>query len=143
MPGLPEEDTHARYVEVDVAGLRIGNLYLPNGNSNGDAGYALKLRFMDCLYTHAAALLGNDTPLILAGGLQCLPRGYRLRPRRAGQRRRAAAAGDARTLLENDLGRPDRRHTRHHTQRPRLYLLGLPGRLLGQVIAACASTMPC
>jgi len=73
LPGLPEEDTHARYVEIDIDGMRLGNLYLPNGNSNGDAGYALKLRFMDCLYAHAAALLDNDTPLILAGDYNVCP----------------------------------------------------------------------
>jgi exodeoxyribonuclease-3 len=73
LPGLPEEDTHARYVEIDVDGLRIGNLYLPNGNSNGDAGYALKMRFMDCLYAHAAALLEQDTKLILAGDYNVCP----------------------------------------------------------------------
>jgi exodeoxyribonuclease-3 len=73
LPGLPEEDVHARYVEIDIDGLRLGNLYLPNGNSNGDAGYALKLRFMDALHAHATALLATDTPLILAGDYNVCP----------------------------------------------------------------------
>jgi exodeoxyribonuclease-3 len=73
LPGLPEEDTHARYVEVASGGLRIGNLYLPNGNSNGEAGYALKMRFMDCLYAHAVAQLESDADLILAGDYNVCP----------------------------------------------------------------------
>jgi exodeoxyribonuclease-3 len=67
LPGLPDGDTQARYVEVETAGLRIGNLYLPNGNSNGDTGYAYKLAWMDRLSAHAKTLLDADTPLILAG----------------------------------------------------------------------------
>jgi exodeoxyribonuclease-3 len=73
LPGLPEDDTHARYVEIETAGLRIGNLYLPNGNSNGEAGYALKLRFMDALFAHATQLLADDTPLVLAGDYNVCP----------------------------------------------------------------------
>ncbi len=73
LPGLPEDDTQARYVEVDFAGLRVGNLYLPNGNSRGDDGYQYKLRWMDCLIAHAAALLADDVPLILAGDYNVCP----------------------------------------------------------------------
>ena len=29
LPGLSDEDAQARYVEVEFAGLRVGNLYLP------------------------------------------------------------------------------------------------------------------
>jgi exodeoxyribonuclease-3 len=73
LPGLPEEDTQARYIEIEADGLRIGNLYLPNGNSGGDAGYQYKLRWMECLAAHAAALLAEDTPLILAGDYNVCP----------------------------------------------------------------------
>ncbi len=74
LPGLPEDDAQARYVEVQTDGLRIGNLYLPNGNSNGDAGYTYKLAWMDRLHAHATALLDADTPLILAGDYNVCPR---------------------------------------------------------------------
>jgi exodeoxyribonuclease-3 len=73
LPGLPADDTQARYIEIDVFGLRVGNLYLPNGNSGGDPGYAYKLRWMDALYTHSTALLADDTPLILAGDYNVCP----------------------------------------------------------------------
>lgn len=74
LPGLPADDPQARYVEVESGGLRIGNLYLPNGNSNGDTGYAYKLAWMDHLTAHAGALLDADIPLVLAGDYNVCPR---------------------------------------------------------------------
>jgi exodeoxyribonuclease-3 len=73
LPGAPEDDTQARYVEVDAGGVRIGNLYLPNGNSGGEAGYAYKLAWMDRLGDHAARLLDNDVKLVLAGDYNVCP----------------------------------------------------------------------
>lgn len=73
LPGQPEDDTQARYIELDVGGLRLGNLYLPNGNSRGEDGYAYKLAWMDNLHAHAAALLAEDIPLILAGDYNVCP----------------------------------------------------------------------
>ena len=73
LPGLPEDDAQARYLEVAFDGLRVGNLYLPNGNSNGDIGYRYKLRWMACLGDRAAALLAEDVPLILTGDYNVCP----------------------------------------------------------------------
>jgi exodeoxyribonuclease-3 len=73
LPCLPQDDAQARYIEIDVFGLRIGNLYLPNGNSGGAAGYAYKLQWMNALYAHAGALLADDTPLVLAGDYNVCP----------------------------------------------------------------------
>ena len=74
LPGSPPDDVQARYVEVKTeSGLRIGNLYLPNGNSGGEAGYAYKLAWMDRLAAHAAALLADDVELVLAGDYNVCP----------------------------------------------------------------------
>ena len=73
LPGLPADDAQARYLEVDVAGVTIGNLYLPNGNSGGEAGYAYKLAWMDRLADHADELLAADTPFVLAGDYNVAP----------------------------------------------------------------------
>ena len=73
LPGLPNDDAQARYLEVEFGGLRVGNLYLPNGNSNGDLGYQYKLRWMACLGDRAAALLADDVPLILTGDYNVCP----------------------------------------------------------------------
>ena len=73
LPGLPADDAQARYVEVMAAGVVVGNLYLPNGNSGGEAGYAYKLAWMDRLGDRAAALLDADTPFMLAGDYNVCP----------------------------------------------------------------------
>ena len=82
LPGLPEDDAQARYLEVETAdGLRVGNLYLPNGNSGGDAGYAYKLAWMDALYARASSLLADDIPLVLAGDYNICPEDIDYAPR--------------------------------------------------------------
>ena len=74
LPGLDEEKPTARYLEIRTAdGLTVGNLYLPNGNSGGDAGYAAKLAWMDALQARAEALLADDTPFLLAGDYNVCP----------------------------------------------------------------------
>jgi exodeoxyribonuclease-3 len=73
LPGMTEADTHARYIEARCQNLTIGNLYLPNGNSNGDDGYAYKLTWMAALRAHAAAMLDADTDFILAGDYNVAP----------------------------------------------------------------------
>ena len=77
LPGLPEDDAQARYIEVqiqDAAGpITVGNLYLPNGNSGGEAGYGYKLRWMELLADRARALLDADQPLLLAGDYNVCP----------------------------------------------------------------------
>ncbi len=79
---LPDgpEDTHARYVEVDAAGLRLGGLYLPNGNSGGDDGYAYKLRWMARLRVLAMERLEAGLPLALLGDFNVCPTDADLSP---------------------------------------------------------------
>ena len=73
LPGLPPDDAQARYVEVAADGLVAGGLYLPNGNSGGEAGYAYKLAWMDALAARAAEHLEADTPLALLGDYNVCP----------------------------------------------------------------------
>jgi len=73
LPGLPADDAQARYLEVQAGGITVGNLYLPNGNSGGDAGYAYKLAWMELLAARAKALLDADQPLVLAGDYNVCP----------------------------------------------------------------------
>ncbi len=49
LPGLPNDDAQSRYIEVVVDGLTLTGIYLPNGNSGGEAGFAYKLRWMELL----------------------------------------------------------------------------------------------
>ncbi|QEO17355.1 exodeoxyribonuclease III [Acetobacter vaccinii] len=71
LPGFT--DPAARYVEVRTQGLVLGNLYLPNGNSGGEAGYATKLEFLDALTARAQSLLATDTDFVLAGDYNICP----------------------------------------------------------------------
>jgi exodeoxyribonuclease-3 len=81
LPGLPDEDAQARYIEVKADGIVIAGIYLPNGNSGGEAGYAYKLAWMDRLAERAACLLADDTPTILAGDFNVCPADDDLAPR--------------------------------------------------------------
>ncbi|MDR3536363.1 MAG: exodeoxyribonuclease III [Acetobacteraceae bacterium] len=73
LPGLPEGDAQARYIEIEAEGVVIAGIYLPNGNSGGEAGFAYKLAWMDRLAERAEALLAVDTPLVIAGDYNVCP----------------------------------------------------------------------
>ena len=73
LPGLPADDAQARYLEVQLGGITVGNLYLPNGNSGGEAGYAYKLTWMEALAARARALLDADQPAVFAGDYNVCP----------------------------------------------------------------------
>ncbi len=81
LPGMGEEDAHSRFVEVKAQGMRIGGLYLPNGNSGGEAGYQYKLHWMAALRAHAAALMAADEDFILAGDYNVCPTDADFAPR--------------------------------------------------------------
>ncbi|MEZ5854815.1 MAG: exodeoxyribonuclease III [Hyphomicrobiaceae bacterium] len=77
--GLPgdEEDAQARYIEAVVAAgtgiVRIGGLYLPNGNPVGTDKFTYKLAWLDRLEAHARNLLRLEEPLVLAGDYNIIP----------------------------------------------------------------------
>ena len=73
LPGLPPGDAQARYLEIEANGITVGNLYLPNGNSGGTAGYAYKLAWMEALAARAQTLLDAGRPLVLAGDYNVCP----------------------------------------------------------------------
>ena len=73
LPGLAEDDAQARYLEVTAMGVTVCNLYLPNGNSGGDAGYNYKVRWMDLLADRTDALLAADTDCVIAGDYNVCP----------------------------------------------------------------------
>ena len=73
LPGLGPEDGQARYIEIVAAGIACAGIYLPNGNSGGEAGFAYKLRWMEALRLRAAELLAEDTPLVIAGDFNVCP----------------------------------------------------------------------
>ncbi len=73
LPGLDPEDAQSRYIEIVADGMTLIGIYLPNGNSGGDAGYAYKLAWMERLRERAASLLEDDTPLAILGDFNVCP----------------------------------------------------------------------
>lgn len=73
--GLPGDDSdeQARYIEAFTAGVRIGNLYLPNGNPAPGPKYDYKLAWMDRLIAHTRGLLAQEEILVLAGDYNICP----------------------------------------------------------------------
>ncbi len=72
LPG-DEADAQARYIEVEAGGLRAAGIYLPNGNSGGEEGFAYKLGWMDRLRALAEARLDAFRPLAVLGDYNVCP----------------------------------------------------------------------
>jgi exodeoxyribonuclease-3 len=73
LPGLPDGDVQARYIEIVAEAMTLIGAYMPNGNSGGEAGFAYKLLWMDRLRERSASLLDVDTPLVIAGDFNVCP----------------------------------------------------------------------
>jgi exodeoxyribonuclease-3 len=76
--GLPngDGDDHARYIEAVISGptpVRVGAIYLPNGNPVASDKFAYKLNWMARLEDHARELLALEEPLVLAGDYNVIP----------------------------------------------------------------------
>ena len=73
LPGLPADDAQARYIEIEVGDITAIGIYLPNGNSGAEAGYAYKLAWMDALRARAASLLDADRDVAILGDFNVCP----------------------------------------------------------------------
>ena len=77
--GLPgdEADAQSRYIEAVIpsgkAVVRVGCLYLPNGNPIDTDKYTYKLAWMDRLIKHAKSLLAHEERLVLCGDYNVIP----------------------------------------------------------------------
>jgi exodeoxyribonuclease-3 len=68
-----EADSHARYLEMISMGIRIVNIYLPNGNPVGSEKFAYKLAWMDRLYKRMSVWLEEDVPVLIGGDFNVIP----------------------------------------------------------------------
>ena len=73
LPG-DEADSHARFLEVETAGLRIVDIYLPNGNPVGTEKFDYKLLWMDRLLAKMSLWRKENVPVLIGGDLQRDPR---------------------------------------------------------------------
>lgn len=68
-----EEDENSRYIEAVVHDIRVGCLYLPNGNPNPGPKFDYKLDWFEKFIKHAEALLKEKIPAVLAGDYNVIP----------------------------------------------------------------------
>lgn len=73
---LPGDDTdeQARYLEIETPeGLRVINIYLPNGNPAPGDKFDYKLKWMDRLYDRLAELRAEGVDFVIAGDFNIIP----------------------------------------------------------------------
>jgi exodeoxyribonuclease-3 len=68
-----EVDSHARFLEVMIDGLRLVNIYLPNGNPIGTEKFDYKLVWMDRLAVQMRRWLDSEVPTIVGGDFNVIP----------------------------------------------------------------------
>ncbi len=72
LPGM-EDDDQARYLEANISGIRVINIYLPNGNPVDTDKFPYKLRWMDALIERAKILRAQHIPFLIAGDFNIIP----------------------------------------------------------------------
>jgi exodeoxyribonuclease-3 len=72
LPG-DETDSHARFLETTIAGIRIVDIYLPNGNPVGTEKFTYKLSWLDRLYRQMKVWLDSDIPTLVGGDFNIIP----------------------------------------------------------------------
>jgi exodeoxyribonuclease-3 len=68
-----EADSHARYLELTIQGIRVVNIYLPNGNPVGTEKFAYKLAWMERLFEKMSAWRKEDVPVLVGGDFNVIP----------------------------------------------------------------------
>ncbi len=79
LPGNPS-DKQSRYIEATIGGLLIGCLYAPNGNPQPGPKFKYKLAWLERLRKHAAGLIKDEVPAILAGDYNVVPTPFDIYP---------------------------------------------------------------
>ena len=72
LPG-DEADEQARYIEFETAGVRMINVYCPNGNPVDSEKFPYKLKWMERLYQRLFELRTEQTPFLIGGDFNIIP----------------------------------------------------------------------
>lgn len=70
---LNPDDPQARYLEAQVSGITIINIYAPNGNPVESEKFPYKLDWLDRLIARARYLLAAETPFLITGDYNIIP----------------------------------------------------------------------
>lgn len=73
LPGGGGNDEQARYIEITTGGLRLINIYLPNGNPVDTEKFEYKLSWMDRLYERLKSLRAQSIPFAIGGDFNVIP----------------------------------------------------------------------
>jgi exodeoxyribonuclease-3 len=68
-----ETDSHARFLEAMIDGVRIVNIYAPNGNPPGSDKFLYKLAWMDRLHRQMQIWLQSGIPTLVGGDFNVIP----------------------------------------------------------------------
>jgi exodeoxyribonuclease III len=68
-----ETDSHARFLEAVIGGIRIVNIYAPNGNPPGSDKFLYKLAWMDRLQRQMQLWLKAGMPTLVGGDFNVIP----------------------------------------------------------------------
>lgn len=71
LSGEPDP-AEARWLEAEVAGIRVASLYVPNGREPGHPMFAVKLRFLEAVRDRTAELTAAG-PTVVAGDVNVAP----------------------------------------------------------------------
>ena len=72
LPG-DDADEQARYLEVDWNGLRLINIYLPNGNPLGTEKFDYKIKWLQRLFDRLNELRNARAPFLIGGDFNVIP----------------------------------------------------------------------
>lgn len=72
LPG-DKADEQARYLEFETNGIRLIDIYLPNGNPVPGEKFDYKLKWMQRLYKHLKKLREDNIPFAIGGDFNVIP----------------------------------------------------------------------
>ncbi|MGQ4810084.1 Exodeoxyribonuclease III [Candidatus Entotheonellaceae bacterium PAL068K] len=75
MTALPQAsgDDEKRFIAATVQGVRVVNVYVPNGQAVGSPKFRYKLDWLQCLRTFLSTSYSIETPLLLCGDFNVAP----------------------------------------------------------------------
>ena len=68
-----DKDSHARFIETRIDGLRIVDVYMPNGNPVGSDKFIYKLGWMDRFLEQMIRWQKDDSPTVIGGDFNVIP----------------------------------------------------------------------
>jgi exodeoxyribonuclease-3 len=75
LPG-DDNDTHARFIDVEWNDWRLINIYAPNGNPVGSEKFAYKLQWLDRLQKYMKELLAANQKFVVGGDYNIIPEDF-------------------------------------------------------------------